>query len=200
MAKLPLTSKKSNLACLCVTAQLNNLGCTRKCFWHLLFSESRQQPEQFGLCLLYLCTQENSSVRACAGPTPGTPYTLHHCHQRRTWSLQTILHFLQRLVGCVADCHWQWPERELPPRAFQMEAGCHEGNSLSKSSSWAVIQARRLLEARVYSWCWIQPKLESRFQPVFTYMLYSESCLPQKEDSWPANITSYSKLRGQKTP
>lgn len=67
MAKLPPTSKKSNLACLCVTAQLNNLGCTRKCFWHLFFSDSRRQPEQLGLCLPYLRTQENSAVRACAG-------------------------------------------------------------------------------------------------------------------------------------
>ena len=75
MAKLPLTSKKSNLARLCVTARLNNLGCTRKCFWHLLFSESRQQPEQFGLCLPYLHTQENSSVRACAGPA--SQHTIH---------------------------------------------------------------------------------------------------------------------------
>lgn len=32
MRKLPLTSKKSSLACLCVTAQLNNLGCRRKSF------------------------------------------------------------------------------------------------------------------------------------------------------------------------
>lgn len=68
MAKLPLTSNKSNLACLYITAWLNNLSSTRKCFWHLLFSESRQQPEQFGLCLPYLRTQDYSLMRACVGP------------------------------------------------------------------------------------------------------------------------------------
>lgn len=40
--------------------------------------------------------------------SPGTPCTRHHCRQRRTWSLQTVLLFLQRLVGCVAGCHWHW--------------------------------------------------------------------------------------------
>lgn len=66
MAKFPLTSKKSNLACFYMTAWLNNLSSTRKCFWHLFFSESRQQPEQIGLCLPYLRTQDNSPMRACA--------------------------------------------------------------------------------------------------------------------------------------
>lgn len=68
MAKLPLTSKKSNLARLCVTARLNNLGCTRKGFWHLLFFESGQRPEELGLCLPELHTQDNSLARAWAGP------------------------------------------------------------------------------------------------------------------------------------
>lgn len=60
MAKLPLTSKKSNLAYFCITALLNSLCCTRKCSWHVLFSESRQKLQPFGLDIPYLADQKTA--------------------------------------------------------------------------------------------------------------------------------------------
>lgn len=155
MAKLPVTSKELNQACLCVTAWLHNLSCTRKCLWHL-FSESRQQPEQFGLCLPSLCTEENRSMRPWAGPISW--HTTHLALLPPEKDMATRDHpLIQSLVGNTAGCHW--PEREAPPHAVLMEAGCPEAKSLAPSGSWTTARARWLLEARVYSWCWIQPRV-----------------------------------------
>lgn len=160
MAKLPLTSKELNQACLCVTAWLCNLSCTRKCLWHL-FSESRQQPEQFGLCFPYLCTEENRSMRPWAGPISW--HTIHLASLPPEKDMVTRDHppLIQSLVaGCqLAGCHW--PESEAPPHAVQMEVGCPEANSLTQSSSWAAAWARWLLEATAYSWCWIREKISA---------------------------------------
>lgn len=181
MAKLPLTSKKLNLARLCATAWLTNLGCTRKCFWHL-FSEPGQQPEEFGLCLPCL-HKENSSMRACTGPI--CQHTIHPASWPPEKDMVTTDHPPLSPVPCwlCGCCHWQWPERKPPPRTFQMETGCHEDNGLAETSSWAIVWARQLLEARVYSRCWIQARHESRFQPTFTHMLCSKSCFPQTQHS-----------------
>lgn len=186
MAQLPLTSKELNQACLCVTAWLCNLSCTRKCLWHL-FSESRQQPEQFGLCFPYLCTEENRPMKPWAGPISW--HTVHLASLPPEKDTVTRDHppLIQSLVGNMAGCHW--PEREAPPHAVQMEVGCPEANSLAQSSSWATAWARWLLEAIVYSWCWIQPRVESRFQPMYTHMLCSESSFSLKE-SIPDHLTS----------
>lgn len=192
MAKVPVTSKELSWACSCITVWLHNFNCTRKCFWHL-FSETRQQPEQFGQCFLYLCTEENRSMRPWAGPISW--HTRHHCYQRRTWSQEIILSLSRALQATrlVAT-----EKRHLLTPSIQMDVGCPEANSLAQGGSWATAWVRWLLETRVYSWCWIQPRVESRFQPMYTYILYSESSFPPRQHSWPSNITFHSKPRGQK--
>lgn len=177
MAKLPLTSKELNQACLCITARLRSLSCTGKCLWHL-FSECRQQPEQFGLCFPYLCTEENRSMRPCAGPISWHTIHLASLPPEKDMVPRDHPPLTQSLVGHMAGC--RWPEREAPPHAMQMEVGCHEANSLAQSGSWATAQARWLLGASIYSWCRMQPRVESRFQPMYTYILYSESSFPSK--------------------
>lgn len=130
MAKLPLTSKELNRACLCVTAWLRNLSCTRKCLWRL-FSESRQQPEQFGLCLPYLCTEENRSMRPWPGPISWHTIHLAPLPPEKDMVTRDRPHLIQSLVGSMAGCHW--PERKAPPHTVQMEVGYPEANSWPKA-------------------------------------------------------------------
>lgn len=199
MAKLPPTSKKSNLACLCVTAQLNNLGCTRKCFWHLFFSDSRRQPEQLGLCLPYLRTQENSSVRACAGTISW--------HTRHPASLPPEKDVVTR------DC---------PPFSSALLAAwlIAIGMGLKESRLLALSRWRQAV-MRATAWpkavpepscerggCWklefiLGAEYSQGLRADFSPRLHTCSAVRAaslKEHSWPANTTSYSKLREQNTP
>lgn len=126
----------------------------------------------------------------------GTPYTWHHYHQRRTWSQEIIL-FLSRALWAT----WLVATGLRGASSHHTDGGWLSwGQQLGPKWFLSTAQARRLLEARVYSWCRIQPRVENWFQPMYTYILYSESSFPLREHSWPSNITSYSKLRGQKTP
>lgn len=143
MAKLPVRSNELNQACLWITAWLHNLSCTRKCLWYL-FSESRQQPEHFGLCFPNLCTDENRSMRAWAGPISWHTIHLALLPPKKDMVTRDDPLLIQSLVGNMAGCHW--PEREAPPHAVQMEVGCSEAKSLAQSGSWATARARRLLE------------------------------------------------------